>query len=146
MRFEVNAEGIRALQTALAAAAVRADAVTREATVAAASVYERSIKEELRKSSHPKRTPTPSAPGEPPSLVSGNLMRSVAVYGPTGGAGVYVAEIGPSAIYGRIQELGGVTGRGYRTQLPARPYVHPGAEKARTEVHGMYLTAWSTIL
>ena len=97
------------------------DAGTRAATSASASLIQRQIITELGRSSHPKGTPTPSSVGQPPSLVSGQLRRSIKVQGPTSlGLGMYQAQIGPTAIYGRIQELGGDTGT---THLPPRPYV-----------------------
>jgi phage gpG-like protein len=58
--------------------------------------------------------------------VTGTLRRSITVKGPHPlGLGRWEAQIGPTAVYGRIQELGGVTGRGGATVLPARPYVAP---------------------
>lgn len=143
--FEINVTGLAGLQERLAAAAGRIDVETKAATTAAGAIVETAIKNQLRTSSHPKRTPTPSAPGDPPSLVSGNLMRSITVHGPTGGLGTYTSQIGPTAIYGRIQELGGTTGRGHRTHLPPRPYVDPAWSLAAPEVATTYLTAWSRI-
>jgi phage gpG-like protein len=143
--FEINISGLAQLQERLAAAAGKIDVVTREATVVAASLAETAIKDQLRKSSHQKRTPTPSSPGSPPSLISGNLMRSIAVDGPSSSLGVHRAQIGPTAIYGRIQELGGATGRGHRTQLPARPYVAPAWQAVEPAVAAAYVTAWSRI-
>lgn len=37
----------------------------------------------------------------------GNLARSILVDGPTGAAGEYTAQVGPTVIYGRQRELGG---------------------------------------
>ena len=37
----------------------------------------------------------------------GDLARSIEVEGPTGGDGIYAAELGPTVIYGRQRELGG---------------------------------------
>lgn len=144
--FEIKISGLGELQARLAAAAARLDENTKTATVAASALVETAIKDQLRKTSHTKRTRTPAAPGMPPSLISGNLMRSIAVRGPTGGMGVYGAEIGPTAIYGRIQDLGGTTGRGHRTHLPARPYVRPGWEHVQPAVAELYLAAWTSAL
>lgn len=143
--FEINVTGLPALRERLLAAAARIDVETKVATTAAGAIVETAIKEQLRTTSHPKRTLTPSAPGQPPSLISGNLMRSIIVRGPTGAGGVYAAQIGPTAIYGRIQELGGTTGRGHRTLLPSRPYVAPAWQQASPEVAATFLTAWSRI-
>ncbi|HWD02737.1 MAG TPA: hypothetical protein VG674_09820 [Amycolatopsis sp.] len=143
--FEVHLSGADELTAALAAAVARMDTVTREATTTAASLVEIAVKDKLRQSSHRRRTPTPSSPGQPPSLVTGNLMRSIAVRGPTGGLGVWGASIGPTAIYGRIQELGGMTGRGHHTHLPPRPYVDPAARETFPIVESTYLAAWAKI-
>ena len=143
--FEINVEGLTELRARLTAAAGRLDSETHTATSAAAAVAEKAVKEQLRQSSHQKGTVTPADPGQPPSLITGNLMRSVAINGPTGRAGAYKAEIGPTAVYGRIQELGGNTGRGHRTHLPRRPYVQPAWAEAAPEVTTTYLAAWSRV-
>lgn len=85
---------------------------------------------ELSRTSHPRRTPTPSAPGSPPSLITGTLRRSI-VASPAVpiGPGVWRATVGGTVIYARIQELGGQTGRNHATTLPPRPYLRPAAEK-----------------
>ena len=105
-------------------------AATRRATAKAAHHAERHIKLQLSRTSHPRGTPTPSQPGDPPSLVTGTLRRSIRVHGPTATAGGWEARVGPTARYGRIHEFGGVTGRGHRTRLPPRPYVGPGLRAA----------------
>lgn len=143
--FEVRIDGLAKLQQRITQAAAQLSVATAEATKVAASIVEREMKNQLRTTSHQRGTLTPSAPGSPPSLISGTLMRSIAVEGPTGGLGVYTASIGPTAIYGRIQELGGFTGRGHRVHLPARPYVDPGWNAARPLVEAAYLTAWSQV-
>lgn len=117
------------------------------ATAQASHLLERQIKTTLKTSSHPRGTPTPSAPGEPPSLVTGTLRRSITVKGPTPlGRGRWEAQIGPTAVYGRIQELGGVTGRG--AVLPARPYVQPSYEHlaATGALANLYHSAWRAAL
>ncbi|GAA1030805.1 MULTISPECIES: phage virion morphogenesis protein [Amycolatopsis] len=143
--IEMRLSGVDELQAALAAAVERMDTVTREATAAAASLVEIAVKDKLRQSSHRRGTPTPSSPGQPPALVSGNLMRSIAVRGPTGGLGVWGASIGPTAIYGRIQELGGMTGRHHAAHLPPRPYADPAAHETFPIIESTYLAAWATI-
>lgn len=122
---------------------------TRTATVQASHLLEREIKQQLSTSSHAKGTPTPSSPGDPPSLITGTLRRSISVKGPHPlGMGRWEAEIGPTAVYGRIQELGGVTGRGGATVLPARPYVKPAFEKlaASGALSRLYHSAWRTAI
>jgi len=93
---------------------------------AMAAVMVRQVIEELGRSSHPPGTPTPSAPGDPPSLITGTLRRSVMAKN----LGPGFRRVGATTIYARIQELSGDTGRGHATHLPARPYLKPAREKA----------------
>jgi phage gpG-like protein len=113
-----------------------ADGAAKEAANAMSAVGERAIKQELGVSSHPPGTRTPSPPGMPPSLVTGQLRRSVRqtrLY--QTGAGQWTAHVAPTTVYGRIQELGGRAGWHHRSRLPPRPYVARGflksASKAR---------------
>ncbi|KAB2384759.1 phage virion morphogenesis protein [Actinomadura montaniterrae] len=111
------------------------------------------IREALNRRSHRRGTPTPAAPGQPPARISGALMTHIVVV-PAVNEGSYrwVATAGSDGIlpYDRIQNLGGVAGRGHRTTLPPRPYIVPpvrdlrasgrlsevGAEAFRAVVHG----------
>lgn len=132
-------------RAALRAMAEATDAATREATATAAHLVEAETKKALSTYSHPKGTPTPSPPGRPPAVVSGQLRRSIKVQGPTPlGAGTWEARIGPTAVYGRIQELGGNTGWGGLTHLPARPYLAPTVDAliASGRVRDVYIEAW----
>ncbi|MFJ5151356.1 hypothetical protein ACIQCF_07170 [Streptomyces sp. NPDC088353] len=137
--------GLSALHAAMEGLAKSLNAATRTATAQASHLLEREIKQQLSTSSHQKGTPTPSSPGDPPSLITGTLRRSISVKGPHPlGMGRWEAQIGPTAVYGRIQELGGVTGRGGATELPARPYVKPAFEKlaATGALTALYHSAW----
>ncbi|EOD66908.1 hypothetical protein [Amycolatopsis vancoresmycina] len=145
MPVVLRVTGLDELRASLVASIGRADELTRVATVTGLGLIETSIKEQLRKSSHQKGTPTPAAPGQPPSLITGNLMRSMALRGPVGGDGRYAGAVGPTAVYSRIQELGGVCGRNRTVRLPTRPYVTPGAEEAIPKVHATFIAAWSGI-
>lgn len=145
MPLEIHLSGIDEVRAVLLEAVGRADELTKVATVTGLAILERGAKEKLRKTSHTKRTPTPSSPGSPPSLISGALMRSVTTRGPVGGGGTWTGSVGPTTIYGRIQELGGVTGRHHAVTLPARPYMKPLLEESKPELHGVYTTAWSQI-
>lgn len=80
----------------------------------------------LGTTSHPRGTPTPSRPGEPPSLITGALRRSV-TFTPAApaGPGLATATVGATTVYARIQELGGMAGRGHHTHVSARPYLQP---------------------
>ena len=68
----------------------------------------------LGASSHAKGTPTPSPWDSPPSLISGDLRRSVKLVPavPVAGMARWMAEVYPTMVYARIQELGGQTGQG----------------------------------
>ncbi|MFF1469143.1 phage virion morphogenesis protein [Streptomyces mirabilis] len=103
----------------------------------------------LRMRQHPAGTPTPSPPGEPPARISGKLLGSVKGT-PVERTGdfTWTASVAPYIVYGRIQELGGVSGRGHRTHLPPRPYL----SRAVADLHaaGFYrdtfVTYWSEAL
>lgn len=133
------------LRGAMRAMSDAAEAATRKATATGAHLIEAEIKKALKQNTHQRGTPTPSQPGQPPALVSGQLRRSVKVEGPSRLApGVYQARIGPTAVYGRIQELGGMAGQGRGTRLPARPYVAPSVATltASGRLADTYTTAW----
>ncbi|MBK3624906.1 hypothetical protein JHN59_08600 [Streptomyces sp. MBT49] len=147
MSGSVHVTGLGQLNAALVAIEANVQRATRVATAHAAHLAEAAIKQQLTTSSHDKGTPTPSAPGEPPSLVSGTLRRSTKVVGPIPvGFGRWLAEAGPTAVYGRIQELGGTAGRG--AELPPRPYVQPAYEQivASGAVSRTYHLAWRAAL
>ena len=145
MSGAVEVIGITQLIGALEGMVASLNKATKTATAQAAHLLEREIKTTLATTSHPRGTPTPSNPGEPPSLVTGTLRRSITVKGPVPlGMGRWEAQIGPTAVYGRIQELGGVTGRGGATVLPARPYVRPSYAKLAVTgaLANLYHSAW----
>lgn len=107
-----------------------------------AHLLEREIKANLSIGSHEAGQETSSAPGEPPDLVSGDLRRSVMVEGPYPTNGTqWAAEVGPTMEYSRIQELGGVAGRG--AVLPARPYVEPSLENMKPIMAAEMKAAWA---
>jgi phage gpG-like protein len=139
---EFHLVGVSEFKDAIDAHIARQMVATREAVAKGAHTIEAKAKDELATSSHPKGTPTPSQPGEPPSLISGSLRRSVRVQGPTGDGKTFIASVGPSMVYGRIQELGGTAGHGNR--LPPRPYMKPAVEKSAAELLALFREAWST--
>lgn len=115
---------LRELQARAAGPAARAAVQAMALTGVAATQVQ------LSRSSHRKGTPTPSMPGSPPSKVDGSLLRSITFTPPApAGNGRWVATIGGTMIYARIQELGGQTGRNHATSLPARPYLRPTTER-----------------
>ncbi|WP_158697870.1 hypothetical protein [Streptomyces prunicolor] len=143
----VQITGLSELNGALIALERDLQRATRVATAQAAHLAEGAIKQMLSTSSHPKGTPTPSSPGDPPSLITGTLRRSIKVVGPVpAGFGRWLAEVGPTAVYGRVQELGGTAGRG--VQLPPRPYVQPAFEQlvVTGTISRTYHLAWAAAL
>ena len=102
---------------------------------------ETAVKVKLTSSSHPAGTLTPSAPGEPPSLVSGALRRSLKRTPAMATApGCATCVLGSSLIYAPVHEFGPVTitakrfpqlGNptvgffGHQVTIPRRPYVAP---------------------
>lgn len=133
--------GVKELQTAMTALSVRQVAATGRATRKGLHLIERRVKEQLTTSSHPRGTPTPSAAGEPPSLVSGDLRRGVQVEGPepTGPTG-WAGQVGPTMKYSRAQELG------HPPFLSARPYMAPGFANAMPELAAIYRDEWAAAL
>lgn len=142
----VQITGLSELNGALMAMERDLQRATRTATAHAAHLAEAAIKQMLTTSSHAKGTPTPSAPGDPPSLITGTLRRSIKVTGPVpAGMGRWLAEIGPTAVYGRVQELGGSAGH---TELPPRPYVAPAFDRlvAGGVISRTYYAAWAAAI
>ena len=107
---------------------------------------ETAVKVILSSSTHSEGTPTPSSPGQPPSLVSGNLRRSgkrspAAITAP----GCATCALGFTAVYAPVHEFGPVTIRshgsyplrnrntgqvfGRQVTIPKRPYVAPAMLK-----------------
>jgi len=132
---------------------------TKLATSEALHLLERRIKLKLRTYTHQRGTPTPSGSGDPPALVSGNLRRGVQVGPPGGpeniGANRWRGWVGPTAVYGRIQELGGeihtpssssmvMSGTpGSGIWLPARPYVRPALTESMGEIQAIFRRRWT---
>lgn len=122
----------------------KAGDVTRQAAKDGADVISAATVAKLTEKSHPWGTPTPSAPGEPPAMISGDLAGSMRITDVTEVDNTYEVELGPTEVYARIQELGGTAGRG--AQLPARPYLAPAVEESRDEVRDLITQAWKDML
>ena len=138
-------DGMRAMLTALESMGLRVEVGTPGALGQAGHHVEGLVKMELSRSSHPPGTPTPSAPGSPPSLISGALRRSIQVEGPQQtGRGSWSVRIAPRIVYGPIQERGGQAGNGAR--LPARPYMYPGLIAALPGIEALMARAWADAL
>jgi phage gpG-like protein len=72
--------------------------------------------------------------GAPLHVRSGRLLGSVRQTYFAPGV-VAFAHVAPTAIYSRIQELGGVSGKDYRSKLPPRPYVRPAVMSSMDQFH-----------
>ena len=108
----------------------------------AAMLVERNMKQKLTANGrHKKGTPTPSAPGTPPAIVTGALRRSVKTSPVQQGFKGYKIVIGPTMVYARVQELGG----GPRN-LPARPYVQPTMEESQDDVRKLFMDELRSML
>lgn len=139
--------GVAEFNRALEELVARASAASRAAVTTGGHVLEAEAKRLLGLTSHARGTQTPSEPGQPPSVITGTLRRSIKVTTPesTGATG-WTISVGPTVIYGRIQELGGDTGRGGATHLPPRPYMAPALKKVIDDgtLAACYATAWRT--
>lgn len=104
------------------------------------TIVHRNVAIELTRKTHPPGTPTPSIPPEPPALVTGNLRRSAQDRMPQRlGRGIWEAALRMTAIYARIQELGGWAGRNHASYLPPRPYIAPAVRVAAPQVRARAL-------
>lgn len=84
---------------------------------------------------HKKGTPTTSAPGEPPDVVTGSLRRGI-TSSPVRLSGFAASgTVYPSVIYSRIQELGGFG-------LPPRPYMQPAYTASLPDLQRIALEEW----
>jgi hypothetical protein len=92
----------------------------------------------LNLGSHPPGTRTGSVPGSPPWRISGHLGDSVTVRrARSTGLGRWEGAAGPTAVYGRVQELGGGP-----YNLPARPSLRPAWDLVRPTVSSQFRAAW----
>lgn len=131
-QLTVSLEGSAAWRAAMADKIKAIHGAMSEAVSEGMTIVHGQIAEQLRLTSHPPGTPTPSVPPMPPSMITGNLIRSIDEYGPYyENANRVAGLVGPTAVQARIQELGGDTGRNHATHLPPRPYVAPAVALAR---------------
>lgn len=139
----IRLTGATEFKSALLGTIAKEQVATRAAVSEAAHLIEKTAKQKLGLTSHERGTPTPSSPGEPPSLVSGNLRRSVKVDtilpAMVNGHPGWKTQIGPTAVYGRIQELGGDTGY---SSLPPRPYLKPAYDEVHPLLKDIFKKHW----
>lgn len=146
MAADIRVDGVDEWAAAVDALLARVGAATDKAVDGGLALIAKAAQQNLAFSSHPPGTPTPSAPGEPPALISGALRRSIKTRRTKHGPTQYEGRVGPTIVYARIQELGGVTGAGYRTRLPPRPYFRPASDNSRQRVQSLYRDAWADAL
>lgn len=141
-------QGVSEFNASVDEMAALLDVATKKATVRAAAAVERRIKQKLKQTAHKRGTKTPSAPGDPPSTVDGTLARSITVDGPEMvGFGNYTAAVGSDGVaYSRVQELGGDTGRGHATKLPARPYTLNSLDEMQDRISRIASEEWHSVL
>jgi len=140
--------GVEALEAAfdsmVEAAAEAAKTIVHEAQVELEAETKKSFTREHPpgRDSHGRFTRSVSPPGSPPAVVTGTLRRSITssrvqMKGTTASGTVY-----PTAVYARIQELGGDTGRAH---LPARPYLAPSLRAVMPRIHAISVKEWAKV-
>jgi phage gpG-like protein len=92
---------------------------------------------------HKPNERTMSRPGEPPEVVSGPLRRSIKSDPVTLNGFVAHGSVYPTAVYARIQELGGSTGH---STLPARPFMAPAHDKSLPKMREIAEEEWAKSL
>ena len=150
MAVEIRVDGADEWAAAADALLERVRSATDRAVDDGLALIQKAAQTNLTHFTHPPGTPTPSAPGDPPALISGALRRSIKVRRTKHGPGVYEGRVGPSIVYGRIQELGGRLGQNPRRGmwrspgfLPPRPYLRPAAFNAAPKVRKLLADAWA---
>ena len=90
---------------------------------------------------------TPKTVFDKPQSITGNLRRSIRQTGSTTSPsqGVWMARVGPTAIYGRRIELGfkGADSLGRVYNQPKYPYFKPGVDKALTKLNRVFEAVWA---
>jgi len=140
VEFEISVDRLLLALTELGA---RYEKATEKATSHVLHQVQHQQRNMLSIGEHDEGTPTGSVPPMPPWRISGTLSRSVWVEEPKFSLGGWTGRVGPTAIYGRIQELGGWTGAGHRTHLPARPSLKPAWAIVRRTAMSTYAKYWA---
>lgn len=143
MGIEAHVDGVEEWGAAADALLGRVRDATDRAVDDGLALIQVEAQRNLALTSHPPRTPTPAAAGEPPSLISGALRRAMKVRRDRRGPNVYSGATGPAIIYGPIQERGGWAGAGHRSYLPPRPYLRPARTVAIPKIRKLFADAWA---
>jgi phage gpG-like protein len=134
--------GVRELMAAFGKAAEAVEVTATQIVKRGQALVEGEAKKQFT-GAHARGTPTTSRPGSPPDVVTGTLRRSIVSDSPQrDGLGV-TGRVYPTAVYARIQELGGQTRRG---TLPARPYMAPALKSATPRLSAIAAEEWGSAL
>jgi hypothetical protein len=139
----VSVDGVDEWAAAIDGLQQRLHSATRKATKDGIRLLQQRTHGRLSRYYHPPNTPTPAPPGGPPAWISGHLRGSLSPTGPVPTGSGYEGQLGPTAVYSRIQELGGRTGRNHAVTLPPRPYLAPTVRDSRNDLRRLYVEAWS---
>ena len=127
--------GVDAVKAALDRIVAESAAASVRIVKRAEVVVEANVKKQFT-GSHARGEPTTSAPGSPPDVVTGTLRRSITSSPVSMSGFAAVGSVYPTAVYSRIQELGG-------NGLPARPYMQPGYEASLTRLQKIATEEWA---
>ena len=157
VHWEVNADAWQEQMTAIAADLVQR---TGKLVDRGQSLVRVAAQDRLSRMTHEPGTPTPAPPGGPPAMISGSLARSIKAKPVRAtGPGRFEGLVGPTIVYGPIQERGGTivahkmflrwydaSGRAFfkhSVTLPARPYMWYAAEDVRDEYRETCIRSWN---
>jgi hypothetical protein len=138
-------DGLFAFQRKITEMIAKMDGAARESVSKAAHLVEAKAKANFH-GRHSLRQPHFDAGatrlGATPNIVTGALMNSIHVEGPTRlGIGSYQAKVGPSTVYARAIELGL-----WQNPSVKYPYFGPGFDDAKPEMRTIYRDAWAGVL
>ncbi len=153
------ADRLRVIRAKAAAEAPRA------ACEALGRAAETAVKVTLTSSTHKEGTPTPSKPGQPPSLITGTLRRSIArTPVMQDGTAAFRCLVGTKLIYGPVHEFGPVTitshgnyplrnrktgqAFGQSVTIPRRPFLATAVKGLETSgiAHRVAVDAWRAVI
>lgn len=128
--------GVSALKAALDGILAKTQVASVQIVKRGQVVVESAAKKQFT-GSHKQGEPTTSAPGSPPDVVTGTLRRGITSSPVSMRGFAAVGSIYPTAVYSRIQELGG-------GHLPARPYMQPAYDQSIDKLRGIAEQEWAT--
>lgn len=152
--FTVEVSGDDEVYVALAAIASQVSDTTGETVKLVLNQVARQERNMLSLGWHPLGTKTGSIPPEPPWRITGHLSRSVRVEKPVLQMFVWTGQMGPTAVYARIHELGGYIRVRHRGEIgpqlihsyfymPKRPHLMPAWQLVQPSVFGTFYRAWT---